>query len=56
MPTQKTLRILGLLHKHGDPVNLQQLFSDTSNIVTDAQIIRERRQEIGGQTFIVSRL
>ena len=54
MPTNKSIRFLSIFHKYGGPVNLTTLFSDTTTSVTDTQIIRERRQEIEGQTFVVS--
>ena len=54
MLTQKTLRVMSIFHKHGGPVNLTTLFSDTTTSVTDTQIIRERRQEIDGRVFVIS--
>lgn len=54
MPTSKTLRVLSIFHKYGGTVDTAQLFHDTSTSVTDTQVIRERRQEVDGRTFVVS--
>ena len=53
MPTQKSLRVLSIIHKNGAPVNIAQVFHDTNTSVTEKQIIKERRQTVDGRTFVV---
>lgn len=54
MPTSKSLRVSSIIHKYHGKVDISLVFGDTVTNITDTNIIRERRQESGGRTFVVN--
>ena len=51
--SQKRLRTYSLLYKFGIQIYMDSLFGDTTTNVSDDHIIRERKQEVDGRTFVV---